>query len=99
MTTTKFATLLAATLLLAGCSAAAEDATSKAATPFYGPGWRHEQMAQAWAKGETPGPMMMMQGRGYGPPMMATAFDKDGKLDTTKLPPWCPLNQTQKPTP
>jgi len=96
MTTTKLITLLAATLLLAGCSAAAEDTTSKAAGPLYGPGWRHEQMAQAWSKGETPGPMMM-QGRLYGPHMMAAALDKDGKLDTTKLPPWCPLNQTQKP--
>lgn len=90
--------VLGGLLLLAGCSAAAEDTTPRAFGPGYGPGWRHEQMVKAWEKGEMPGPMMMrgQRGpgqfgpgmRGYGPPVGA-----DGKVDTTKLPEWCPLKQ------
>lgn len=99
MTTTKFIATLAGLLLLAGCTAAAEDVT-KAATPAYGPGWRHEQMVQAWQKGETP-PMMQARGPGFGPRMMGqgvmgAAVGEDGKIDTSKLPPWCPLNQSPK---
>lgn len=97
MTTTKLIATLAGLLLLAGCTAAAEDTTTKATSPAYGPGWRHEQMVQAWQKGEVP-PMMQARGpgfgQGFGPRMM---LGEDGKIDTTKLPPWCPLNQTQKP--
>lgn len=97
MTTTKFIATLAALLLLAGCSAAAEDTTPKATGPAYGPGWRHEQMVQAWQRGETP-PMMQARGSryGFGPRMMGPPVGEDGKIDTTKLPQWCPLNQTPK---
>lgn len=92
--------VLGSLLLLAGCGAAAEDVAPRTA----GPGWRHEQMAKAWEKGELPGPMMMMRGpdstgrfgpgkfgpgaRGYGPPVGA-----DGKIDASQLPEWCPLKQ------
>lgn len=95
MTRIKIATALAALLLITGCSAAAEDTTTKAIAPTYGPGWRHEQMMQARNQGQLPpamiangGPgyrMGMMAGRG-GPPLKA-----DGTIDTTQLPPWCPL--------
>lgn len=93
-TLTKTIAAMAGLLLLAGCGAAAQDATPKAAGPGFGPGWRHEQMVQAWEKGEIPpgpGPMMMMMrrqgmGPGYGPPVGA-----DGKIDTAKLPDWCPM--------
>lgn len=88
---------LATLLLVVGCTAAsAEDTTTKATPPTYGPGWRHEQMMQARAAngqwGFGPGTGMgqgqgqgMMQGRG-GPPLKA-----DGTIDTTRLPDWCPL--------
>lgn len=81
-------------LLLAGAAAAiAEDAAPKATGPGWGPGWRHQQMAEAWEKGQVPpGPMMMMRGQGpagrFGPPIGA-----DGKIDTSKLPEWCPMRQ------
>lgn len=78
-------------LLLAGAAATAiaEDATPKT----WGPGWRHQQMAEAWEKGQVPpGPMMMMRGQGpagrFGPPVTA-----DGKIDTSKLPEGCPMRQ------
>lgn len=96
MTTTKLIATLAGLLLLAGCTAAAEDTTTKATGPAYGPGWRHEQMVQAWQKGEAP-PMMRARGTGFGNRMMmGPPVGEDGKIDTTKLPPWCPLNQTPK---
>ncbi len=91
-------TALATLLLVVGCTAAsAEDTTTKATPPTYGPGWRHEQMMQARGNGQWgygPGTGMgygmgqgqgMMQGRG-GPPLKA-----DGTIDTTRLPDWCPL--------
>ncbi len=88
--------VLGSLLLLAGCSAAADDVAPRAA----GPGWRHEQMAKTWEKGGMPGPMMMRgqagpgkfgpgHMHGYGPPV-----DADGKIDTSKLPDGCPLKQT-----
>lgn len=94
-TITKFLAASAAVLVLAGCSAVAEE---KTATPATGPGWRHEQMVKAWEKGEMPGPMMMQGRGGMGPGMMrgagpgAQALGPDGKVDTSKLPPWCPLS-------
>lgn len=95
MTTTKFIATLAGLLLLAGSAAIAEDVTPKATGSGYGPFWRHKQMAQAWQKGEVP-PMMRARGPGVGPRMMGPPVDEDGKIDATKLPPWCPLNQTPK---
>lgn len=94
---------LASILLVAGCTAVAQDATTattKSFGPGTGPGWRHEQMVQAWEKGEMPGPMMrgqMMRGQGFGPGMRgygpgAAAVGPDGKVDTTKLPAWCPYS-------
>ncbi len=88
---------LATLLVVAGCTAAsAEDTATKATTPTYGPGWRHEQMMQTRAAngqwGFGPGPGMgygpgMMQGQGrLGPPLKA-----DGTVDTTRLPDWCPM--------
>lgn len=91
----KTMTMTIAALLLTGCTAAAEDATPKTAGPGWGPGWRHEQMAQAWEKGEMPGPMMMM--RGMGPGARGPAIGADGKIDTSQLPPWCPLNKAAEP--
>jgi hypothetical protein len=88
-------TALATLLLVVGCTAAsAEDTTTKATPPTYGPGWRHEQMMQARAANGQWGPGMgygmgmgygRMQGGG-GPPLKA-----DGTIDTTRLPDWCPL--------
>lgn len=96
MTTTKLIATLAGLLLLAGCTAAAEDTTTKASAPVYGPGWRHEQMTQAWQKGDVP-PMMQARNPGFGPRMMmGPPVGEDGKIDPTKLPPWCPLKQTPK---
>lgn len=95
--TRKMIAALAGLLILGGCTAAAEDAPSKAATPAFTPGWRHEQMVKAWNGGQMP-PMMMAvrgqgQGPGYGfgmgrggPPLKA-----DGTLDTSQLPPNCPM--------
>lgn len=93
--------VLGSLLLLAGCSAAADDVTPRTAGPGYGPGWRHEQMVKAWEKGEYPGPMMMMMMRGPGGPGKfgpgvrgyGPAVGADGKIDTSKLPEWCPLKQ------
>lgn len=94
----KIATAFAALLLVAGCTAAnAEDTTPKAATPAYGPGWRHEQMMQARAQGAVPAGMTYANGPGMGwgpgwgmhrggPPLKA-----DGTVDTTRLPDWCPM--------
>lgn len=95
-TTTKTIAVLTA-LLLAGFAAAAiaEDATPTAVEPGWGPGWRHEQMAKAWEKGDMPGPMMMMM-RGFGPGARP-ALGADGRIDTSQLPPWCPLKQAQDP--
>lgn len=99
-TLTKTIVALASVLLVAGCAAAAQDATTPTAVgPGYGPGWRHEQMVQAWQRGELPAGPGMMRGRGYGPGMRgygagygpgAAAIGPDGKVDTSKLPPWCP---------
>ncbi|MEW5727407.1 MAG: hypothetical protein AB1918_06235 [Pseudomonadota bacterium] len=97
-TLTKTIVALASVLLVAGCTAAAQDATApKAFGPGYGPGWRHEQMVQAWEKGELPAGPGMMRGRGFGPGMRgygpgAAAIGPDGKVDTSKLPPWCPYS-------
>ena len=89
---------LATLLLVVGCTAAsAEDTTTKATPPTYGPGWRHEQMMQARSNGQWgfgPGTGMGYgMGQGYGrmqggggPPLKA-----DGTIDTTRLPDWCPL--------
>lgn len=79
---------VAGLLLLSGCAANAQDDTAT----NYGPGWRHQQMAEAWQNGERgPGPMMMrskMRGEMRGPGRMA--LNPDGTVDTTKLPEWCP---------
>lgn len=92
---------LATLILVAGCTAAsAEDTTSKATPPTYGPGWRYEQMMQTRAangQGATYGQWGSGPGRGYGmgygmgrgnggPPLKA-----DGTLDTSRLPDWCPM--------
>ncbi|MCR6631368.1 MAG: hypothetical protein NVV74_15705 [Magnetospirillum sp.] len=96
MTALKIATALTVLLTLAG-AAAAEDTQTKAATPAYGPGWRHEQMVQAWQRGETPAAMMMRRGPGYGLGMGlgaargSPALKADGTVDVTQLPPWCPM--------
>lgn len=96
----KIATAFAALLLVAGCTAAsAEDTTPKAASPAFGPGWRHEQMVQARAQGHLmPGTintsgsgMGWGMGRG-GPPLKA-----DGTIDTAQLPDGCPM-KTAAPT-
>jgi len=88
-TLTKTIAAFAGLLLLAGCSAAAEDAAPKTAAPAYGPGWRHEQMMQARQDGKSgPGPMMMQRTGRMGPPLNA-----DGTVDTTRLPDWCPYKQ------
>lgn len=104
MTTLKVLAAVAGAILLAGCTAAAEDTPTKAVGPAYGPGWRHEQMVKAWQKGDVPpAPMMGMAGTGlgYGPrgPGMAgngPPLKDDGTIDTAKLPPWCPLGQNAK---
>ncbi|HSV29354.1 MAG TPA: hypothetical protein VLL76_07340 [Candidatus Omnitrophota bacterium] len=92
-TLSKTVLALSGLLLLAGCSALAEDTTPKAVGPGYGPGWRHEQMVQARQNGQLP-PAAMMRGpgmmRGQGPG--AAAIGPDGKVDTSKLPAWCPYN-------
>lgn len=89
---------VAGLLLLSGCAANAQDDT---ATNF-GPGWRHQQMTEAWENGERgPGQMMMqskMRGemRAGGPGRNTKggpgrmALNPDGTVDTTKLPEWCP---------
>jgi hypothetical protein len=93
----KIVAALAGLLILGGCTAAAEDAPTKAATPAYGPGWRHEQMMKAWNNGQTPPAMMAMLGQGQGqgpgfgmgrggPPQKA-----DGTIDPSQLPAWCPM--------
>ena len=95
----KIATVLATLLLIAGCTAAAQDTTTdKAAATAYGPGWRHEQMMQARAQGQIPPAMTAQRGPGGGmgwglgvravggPPLNA-----DGTIDTTQLPVWCPM--------
>lgn len=105
-TLTKTIAAMAGLLLLAGCGAVAQDQTPKAAGPGYGPGWRHEQMVQAWEKGEVPpGPMMMMRNKGPGPAFapgpgsgpgmrgFGPPVDENGKIDTSKLPDWCPMKQ------
>ncbi|MGE5547652.1 MAG: hypothetical protein ACM33T_12190 [Solirubrobacterales bacterium] len=97
---------LAGLLLLAGCTAAADETAVKATTPAFGPGWRHEQMVQAWQKGEVPqGAMMRAGGRpAFGPGMMrgagpgAAAIGPDGKIDTSKLPEWCPYRTAPENT-
>lgn len=95
-TLTKTIVALASVLLVAYGASAQDTTTDKAVTPGFGPGWRHEQMVQAWEKGEMPGPMMMRGRGGFGPGMMrgmgpgAAAIGPDGKIDTSKLPDWCP---------
>ena len=89
-TLTKTILALSGLLLLAGCGAAAQDPTPQVG-PGYGPGWRHEQMVEARKSGGLPPHPMMMRGPGmhaYGPG--AAAIGPDGKVDTGKLPPWCP---------
>lgn len=81
---------VAGILLLTGLAA---NAQNEAAT--YGPGWRHQQMTEAWERGEArPGPMMMRGGPGQMKPMRGgpgrMALNPDGTVDTTKLPEWCP---------
>ena len=99
-TLTKTIVGVAGLLLLIGCSAVAEETTTKATTPSYGPGWRHEQMIQARANGQFgPGPGMMGRfangpGQAFGPGRMGPPLKADGTIDTTQLPPWCPYNQT-----
>lgn len=105
MTPFKIAATFATLLLVAGCTAAnAEDATTKATAPTYGPGWRHEQMMQARAQGQIPQAMMARRGAGYGfgmgygmgrngPPLNA-----DGTIDTAKLPEWCPMKASLQQT-
>lgn len=94
-------TILAiAGLLLVGGVAVAQDQTRTGGPAAFGPGWRHQQMAEAWVKGEMPqGPMMMMMmrdGTRRGPGMMMgqgpgrAALNPDGTIDTAKLPEWCP---------
>lgn len=84
-------------VLLAGCTAFADDTPTKTSVRVYGPGWRHEQMMQSRQDGTLPyGRMMMVRGQGYGPGMRgaALAMNADGTIDTTKLPPWCPYGTT-----
>jgi hypothetical protein len=89
-TLTKKILVLSGLLLLAGCSAVAQDQPPQTV----GPGWRHEQMVKAWEKGEVPGPAMMHT-RGFGPaPMMAVT--SDGTIDPAKMPPWCPYRTAPK---
>jgi len=92
-TTLKTIAVFTGLLLLAGCAANADDTTTKANAPGYGPGWRHQQMMQARLKGDVPpGPMMMARGpgqRGSGPPV-----DENGQIDTSKFPPGCPYADT-----
>jgi hypothetical protein len=74
---------LAAVLLVAGCTASADPAATPQA---FAPGWRHEQMAGAWADGHGPGfgpGHMMMHRAGYTPGAGAA-------IDPSRLPPWCP---------
>lgn len=91
-TTLKTIAVFTGLLLLAGCAANADDTTTKANAPGYGPGWRHEQMMQARLNGDVPPGPMMMRGPGYGPGQRGYGppVDENGKIDTSKLPPWCP---------
>lgn len=85
---TRTLTVFAALMLAAGFAVAAEQAPTPP-TEGWHPGWRHEQMAKAFAEGKAwPGPMMMHRIAG-GPPL-----GPDGKVDTTKLPEWCPMKTT-----
>ncbi len=95
----KIATVLAALLLVAGCTAAAQDtATDKTAATAYGPGWRHEQMMQARAQGQAPLSMTAQRGPGAGMgwgmgvrAMGGPPLNADGTIDTAQLPVWCPM--------
>ncbi|CAA7613195.1 hypothetical protein [Magnetospirillum sp. UT-4] len=105
-TLTKTMAAMFALALVAGCTAAAQDPAPTATGPGFGPGWRHEQMVQARAKGELPpGPMMpgAMMGRGFGPGpgaaqgRLGPPLNADGTIDTAQLPPWCPMRQAAQP--
>lgn len=95
MKRTKIATALAVLLLVAGCGVAAEETpATKAATPTYGPGWRHEQMMQARANGQLPPAAIAGQrgpGMGYGMGRGGPPLRADGTIDTAQLPDWCPM--------
>lgn len=92
---------LAVLLTVAATIAIAQDVSTIAQTPSWGPGWRHQQMMQArqastpptaWMAQRGPGMGMGLgTGLGQGRGFAGLPRNADGTIDTSQLPAWCPL--------